>query len=231
MLAKEIMTRNVITAEPGTDVDEIARRLVENRISAMPVVDSRGKLVGIVSEGDLLRRPEIGTEKHPSRWAALLLGPAERAAHYVKSHGRHAKDVMTRQVITVGEDTELADIAELLERHRIKRVPVLAAGKVVGIVSRANLLHALATIKPSRVADASDETIRAQVLTTLGEEAGVDMASVNVIVTNGVVHLWGAVGSESERQAAAVSAENAPGVRGIENHLGVLPSAVRNVGL
>ena len=141
-----------------------------------------------------------------------------------------AKDIMTRQVITVDEDTELAEIAELLERHHIKRVPVLRAGSVVGIVSRANLLHALATIKPSRPAEAGDDTIRAQVLIGLGEHAGIDMASVNVIVTDGVVHLWGAVGSESERRAAAVAAENTSGVRGVENHLGVLPSIVKTAG-
>lgn len=230
MLARDIMTRNVVTAAPETEVAEIARRLLQGRISAVPIVEN-GKLVGIVSEGDLLRRAELGAEPHPARWAALFLEPADRAARYVKSHGRYAKDVMTRDVVTVDEDTELAEIAELLERERIKRVPVLRGGELVGIVSRANLLHGWAAIGPSQQAAADDEALRAQILARLEEDAGVDAGSLNVVVAHGVAHLWGAVGSEAERRAAAVSAENTPGVREVVDHLGILAPTLRSTGI
>ncbi len=143
MQAKDVMTSPVVTVGPDASVTDVARLLLERHISAAPVVDGSGTLLGVVSEGDLMRRPEAGTERRPSWWLTLISEPQDEAREYLKSHGLHARDVMTRHVLTVEEDASLQDIATLLEKHRIKRVPVMRAGKVVGIVSRANLLQAL----------------------------------------------------------------------------------------
>src|SRR6266536_3997807 len=143
MQARDVMTTRVVTVEPDTAIEEVAKRLFENRISAVPVVEGDGRLVGIVSEGDLMRRPESGMERRPSWWLSFLLLPEQSAASYVKAHGRHAKDVMTRNVIMVEDSARIEGIAEILEKHGIKRVPVIREGKLVGIVSRADLLHGL----------------------------------------------------------------------------------------
>lgn len=140
MQAKDVMTAPVVTAETDTSVAAVAERLLERRISAMPVVDADGRVVGVVSEGDLMHRGESGGERHRSWWLALIASAEERSRDYVKNHGLRASDVMTRDPVTVGEDATLEEIAALLETHRIKRVPVLRDGRLVGIVSRANLL-------------------------------------------------------------------------------------------
>jgi CBS domain-containing protein len=219
MQARDIMTARVATVAPDTPIEEIARRLIERGVSALPVTDARGILLGIVSEGDLLRRPEIGTAKRPSWWLALLLEPEERAAQYIKTHGRVAKDIMSSPVLTVEEDTELADIAELLERRHIKRVPVVRGRKLVGIVSRANVLQGIAAAKSDETARVSDQEIRADVIDRLHREAGVRDEHINVTVVDGIVHLWGAVQTRPELEAARVVVENARGIRGIKNHL------------
>jgi len=223
MLAKDVMTKRVVTVNPDTEVQEIAKRLLEAGISAVPVIDSDGTVQGIVSESDLIRRAEIGTEKRLSRWSALILQPEEQAADYLKSHGRLAKDVMTAHVVTVDEDTPVADVAELLERRHIKRVPVVKDGRLVGILSRANLLHSLAVLRPSRKLSADDDVIRDHILEALDLEVGISAATVSVVVDSGVVHLWGAVGSEEQRRAVVVCAETTTGVKSVDNHLGVVP--------
>lgn len=161
MRAKDVMTSPIVTAGPQTTVPEIAKLLIERRISALPVVDQGERVIGIVSEGDLMRRVENTDERHRSWWLRLFSDPATDAADFVKTHGRRAADVMTRDVVTVGEDTPLHEIAALLEERRIKRVPVVREGRVVGIVSRANLLHGLAA-RPADtpVRSADDEVIR-----------------------------------------------------------------------
>lgn len=229
MRAKDVMTTDVVTAGPETPVTEIAKTLLERRISGLPVVDEGGAVIGIVSEGDLMRREESGTERHPSWWLSLLLGPEERAAAYVKGHGRLAKDVMTRTVVTVGEDATLDEIAGLLEKHHVKRVPVVREGRLVGVVSRANLLHGLAAAKTATTPTADDETIRAAILKALRQEAGVRDEFFNVTVADGVVHLWGATDSDAERKAVRVAAENVPGVRAVDDHLGVMSTTVRGL--
>jgi CBS domain-containing protein len=221
MRAKDVMTKDVVTASPETAVNEIARRLAAQRISAVPIVDAKGAVVGIVSEGDLMRRSEIGTIGRRSWWLELVSSPETLAGSYTKMHARAAKDVMTTPVVTAGEEMELSELAELLERGRIKRVPILRDGKLVGIVSRGNLVQALAsagTETPSRVGS-KDETIREQLLAKLKSEPWASIAMKNVVVTEGTVHLWGIVESEEERRALRVAAETVPGVRGVEDHL------------
>ena len=165
MDAKDVMTPNVITVNEQTDVATIAKLMIERHISAVPVVDKNGKILGIVSEGDLIRRPEEGTEAPKSWWLALLEAPEDAARAYAKSHGQSASDVMTQNVISVGEDTPVVEVATLLEKNRIKRVPVLRDGRPVGIVSRANLIQALAS-RPAAapVVSADDKTLRQIIL-------------------------------------------------------------------
>jgi CBS domain-containing protein len=226
MRAKDVMTTNVISVGPDTDVRTVARRLIERRISAVPVVDHEDRILGIVSEGDLMRRPESDTERHPSWWLALLAMPEEKARDYLKSHGLTAKDLMSRDVVTVAEDTPLVEIATLLERHRIKRVPVVREGKIVGIVSRANLLHGLVAREAAPAATQDDAAIRQHVIDN-AKKAGIDEGYINVVVAGGIVHIWGLVDSDAEKEAVRVAAETAPGVSAVENNVGVLSSPMQ----
>ncbi len=157
MEAQDIMTRDVVTVGPDATVQEIAQLLVDRHVSAAPVVDAAGALLGIVSEGDLVRRLEIAGERQPSWWLAMISDPGERAKDYVKTHAQKASEIMTKNVATVNEATSVADIAHLLEERRIKRVPVLADGKLVGIVARADLLRALAVRPPERAGERTDD--------------------------------------------------------------------------
>lgn len=221
MHSKDIMTTNVVTVGPDTDVRTIARSLIERGISAVPVVDHVGRVIGIVSEGDLMRRAEAGTERHPSWWLELLADPEEKARDYAKSHGLTAKDVMTRPAVTVAEDASLAEIATLLERHRIKRVPVVRDGAIVGIVSRANLLHGLVAKEEGAPAVASDDAgIREQVIAGI-KAAGITEPYVNVVVAGGIVHVWGFVGSEAEKDAIRIAAETISGVKKVQCNVAV----------
>jgi CBS domain-containing protein len=232
----DVMTTNVITVDPDTSVQAVARLLSERGISGVPVVGAADRLVGIVSEGDLLHRVETGTERRPERltgrrrswWLDTIASDQDLARDYAKSHGRAAKDVMTREVISVTDTTELADVAMLLETKRIKRVPVLRDGKLVGIVSRANLVRALAITKGGPVfdADSDDRTIRDNLLAELmGQEwfkalKWFKIWAADIIVRGGVVHYWlSADQSEEERRALRVAAENITGVRRVEEHI------------
>ena len=219
MRAGDIMTSPVISVGPETPVHEIATLLLKHRVSGVPVVE-HGRLIGFVSEGDLLHRREIGTERRTAgSWWLRLLSVSGSAEAYIKSHASRARDVMTRDVVSVDPDTELAEIATLLEKRRIKRVPVLSEGDLVGIVSRANLVQAIATARPtsSRVAPV-DSAIRGRLLAELGHQSWWAGPNSQVIVRDGVVHYWGVARSDSEREAARVAAENVPGVRGVEDH-------------
>jgi CBS domain-containing protein len=230
MNAASIMTPNVVTAAPGDSVEQLAKTMLERRISALPVVGGDGKILGIVSEGDLMRRPEAETERHPSWWLTLLQGSTDRAADYVKSHGQTAEQVMTRDVITVAPETSVAEIAETLERNHIKRVPVVSGGNIVGIVSRANLLHAVAAHKGNLPGAAhSDTEIRESVFATFRREGLPGEDYVNPIVVDGVVHLWGAVEAPEQRDALKLAAESVDGVKGIEMHVGIFDHLTRAV--
>ncbi len=223
MQASDIMTAKVVTVGVDTDVEVIARLLLERRISAVPVVDSSDHILGIVSEGDLIRRPETETERHRSWWLRLLADKTERAEEYVKSHGRRADQVMTRDVVTVTEDSKVGDIAETLEQRRIKRVPVVRDGKLVGIISRANLLHSLAAHKERIEAPTTDDrSIRDRVMAVLNEQDWVSHGGLNVIVNDGVVELWGWAESQKERDALRLAAESVEGVREVKDRLGKL---------
>lgn len=222
MLAKDVMTREVTTVTPETGVAEIARTLLKRHISAVPVLDGKGKLCGIVSEGDLMRRVESGTERRRSWWLELLSENRDLAHDYVKSHGQAAKDVMTHDVVTIGEDTGLAEIAGLLERKHIKRVPVMRGGKLVGIVSRANLLQALAAAGPRKAPVAPDDRVlREAVLKSFKSQPWTPDLTVNVTVEKGEVSLYGLVASDDERQALRVAAEEIAGVGKVRDHLSV----------
>jgi CBS domain-containing protein len=221
MRAVDVMTTSIIFASPEMSVREAAGLLVEHSISAMPVADADGNLVGIVSEGDLLHRSEIGTGV-PRRawWLQFVASTRTLASEYLKEHAQKVKDVMTADVITVDEQTPIAEVAEVLERRRIKRVPVLKNGKVTGIVSRANLVRALASVEPRAVAQVApgDAQLREAVVVAMaGQRWG--LARENVIVTGGVVHLWGAITSEEHRKAICVAAQNVPGVKEVIDHL------------
>jgi CBS-domain-containing membrane protein len=227
MRAMDVMTTDVITVGPDTSVQEVAKVLSERNISGVPVVDAENRLVGIVSEGDLLHRVETGTERRAQRrrrswWLDAIGSDEELARNYVKSHGRTAKDVMTSDVISVSDTSELADIANLLETKRIKRVPVVRDGKLVGIVSRANLVRALAAAGSRLTADTAtdDRTIRQKLLEELQGQEWVRTWAADIIVRDGVVHIWVSDDRpDGERQALRVAAENIPGVHGVEEHI------------
>jgi CBS domain-containing protein len=221
MKARDIMSTKVVTVSPSTTVRDVAGLMVEKHVSGLPVLNDNGTLVGMVSEGDLLRRPEIGTEKHRRRWVSFFSGVDSQAREFTKSHALRASDVMTEQVIHVSEETPLGDVVGLMEKHNIKRLPVLSDGELVGIVSRADLLRALAArqSEPLPPPAESDATIRAAMNDVLKNEEWAMSAMVNVIVSEGVVHLWGVIDSKDQRQALRVAAENIPGVTAVEEHL------------
>jgi CBS domain-containing protein len=220
----------VITVDPDTTVQALATLLAERGISGAPVIDAGGRLVGVISEGDLLHRAEIGTaRRHRVRRRSWWLDhfASDLARDYVKSHGRTVKDIMTRDVVTVTEDTELADVATLLEARRVKRVPVMRDGKVVGIISRANIVRAVGATKgaPPREGEGDDRSIRARLLAELGREEWAKIWPEDIIVRDGTVHFWVSEDEPPEkRQALRVAAEAMPGVRGVEEHALPAPS-------
>jgi CBS domain-containing protein len=217
------MVRAVVTASPDTTVEGLARLMINLRISGVPVLDKDGRLVGMVTEGDLLRRVEIGTERHRPRWSEPFSSNSRLAAEYVKSHATRVADVMTREVFSVDETATLGEIADLLEAKKIKRVPVTHDGKVVGVVSRADLLKVIASGGAGTENEEQDQTIRRLLLAEMREQKWADAGEGRVVVTDGVVHLWGIVRSEDERRALRVAAENIPGVRGVEDHTEFAP--------
>lgn len=232
MQARDVMSTPVISVTEDASVADVARLLLRHGISAVPVLGADGRLLGIASEGDLVRRVESGTEREPSWWLRLFGDTEERVRDYAKTHGRRVTDVMTREVTTVREDASLAEIAALLERHRIKRVPVMRGNEVVGIVSRANLLQGLAS-SPAKAAaaegEAGDRSLRARIDEEM-RRAGLDTAFVNVVVTDGIAWLWGAVRSEGQLEAARIAAERVMGdAASVQNRLSVLPASVQRV--
>jgi CBS domain-containing protein len=224
MKAADVMITAVISVRPNARVEEVASTLLANRISAVPVIDEQGELLGIVSEGDLMRRAEAGTERRRSWWLEQLTGKQVLAAEYVRSHSHKVTDVMTRSVITATPETPLGEIATLLEKNRIKRVPIVQNGKVEGIVSRANLLQALASMpaKSAPTTSVRDSEIRRNVLSRLNAERW-RPSMLNVTVRDGTVDLWGLVTSNDEKKAARIAVESTPGVKSINDNLMVPP--------
>jgi CBS domain-containing protein len=219
MQVKDVMTRNVISVEAGEPILKAARLMLQNRISGLPVIDATGKLVGVVTEGDFLRRGEIGTQRHRPKWLEFLVGPGRIAAEYVRASGRRVDEVMTPDPLSITEDDSLEAVVEQMERYRVKRLPVIRRGRMVGIVSRANLMHALVSLArdDTQTAAGDDLAIRDRILASLGEQRWAPR--VNVVVKNGIAEFWGAIMDERERQALIVAAENISGVKEVHDHL------------
>lgn len=219
----DVMTRDVITVAATMPVHEIAKLLYERHISGAPVLDDAGRVIGILSEGDLMGHAEaVGEAGHPRSWWLRFFGDrTSRAEDYLKTHGRTAADVMTRSPVTVGPDAGLAEVARLLEKRRIKRVPVIDNGKLIGIVSRGNLLQGLATAEAPGSVTADDREI-AERLQAAIETEGLG-SLLNPIVQDGTVHLWGIVDNDVERRALILLAQRVEGVRAVEDHLGNRP--------
>jgi CBS domain-containing protein len=213
------MVSPVITVKPSTSVKEAAKILLDKRISAVPVVDDQGKLVGIVSEGDLLHRAEAGTQRRRPWWLLALTDDQGLAAEYVKTRASKVSDVMTTELVVAGPDTPLHEIASLLESHSIKRVPILQAGQLVGIVSRANLIQAVASDRKTLEIPLADAAIRDKLLSHLKTQHWAHTGLLNATVSDGVVDLWGISDSDTERKAIRVAAESMPGVRAVNDHL------------
>jgi CBS domain-containing protein len=214
------MTRDLIAVTPDATVLQAARLMLQHHISGLPVVDASGKLVGILSEGDFLRRRETATQRRRSRWLEFLMGPGKIASEYTQSHGSKVAEVMTSDVRTVGEHVDLEKIVELMEKHRIKRVPVMRDDKIVGIVTRSNLMHAMVSMARSTPpGPQSDDVIREQLLAELKKQEWAPIAMTNVVVRDGIVELWGAIIDERQRAALKVAAENVPGVKAVKDHL------------
>ena len=219
MQAKDIMTRKVITVTEASSVFDVATALLEHGISAVPVVDASGSLLGIVSEGDLMHRAEAGTIRRRSWWLSLFTDRDAEAAQFVKEHSRRVSDIMTRDVVTAKPETPIAKIAELLDSHRIKRVPIVDDGKLVGIVSRANLVQAMMRQPaPREGLGTTDSQIQEQILARLKSEPW-SPAWLNVRVEKGVVDLWGSATSQAQKKAARLAAELTPGVIRVEDNI------------
>jgi CBS domain-containing protein len=224
MNAADVMVANVVTVGPEARVSDVAETLLKNRISAVPVVDAAGKIIGVVSEGDLLHRAESDTEVRRSWWLNALSSKESIAADFVRSHSQRVTDVMTKRVITASPETPLHEIAHLLEKNGIKRVPIVKDGKLVGIVSRANLLQALASLKRVETGKTPDDAgIRERIISELNRQAWARPSLINVIVQDGTVELWGIVDSKSEKEAIRVIAETAPGSRAVKDNLIIQP--------
>lgn len=223
MKAKDVMTTDVVTVSPEMGISDAAKIMLQHHISGVPVIDKDGKLSGILTEGDLMRRAELVTTRRPW-WLTLASTPEEQAEAYTKAHGLTVKEVMTKNAATVDEGDTLDAVAMLFEERGIKRAPVMRGGKMIGIVSRANLLQALAA--KAGETGPNDEAIRSAILSIARREAGIRVSMIDVTVAHGVVHLWGNVGSEAERNALRVVAKNAAGVREVHDHLRLLPPSV-----
>jgi len=219
MKTKDVMTAGVVTVAEDAPINEAIRLMLQRKISGLPVVDAAGTLAGMVTEGDFLRRSELGTERHAPRWIEFLAGSGKLAENYVHAAGRKIRDVMTDKVYSVDEETPLSEVVEIMERRRVKRLPVLRGAKLVGIVTRANLLHALAGLQQANVAASSDITIRTRLMAELEKQSWAPLVAIDIVVTDGVVKLTGAIFDERQRHALRVAAENIPGVKKVEDKL------------
>jgi CBS domain-containing protein len=220
MIASDVMTRNVISIAPDATVEDAAQRMLTHGISGLFVVDAKDDLAGVVTEGDFLRRDELGTERHRPWWLRLLVSPSRQAADFFQAHGRHVRDVMTEDVISVAHDAPLEDVVEAMERRSIKRVPVTRDGRVVGVLSRSDLLRALVgRTRNAAPVHADDRVIRAAIMDALEAQPWAPTTTLNVTVEDGVVDLWGTISSDEERHGIRVLAENTAGVKAVHDHL------------
>jgi CBS domain-containing protein len=218
----EVMNRRVVTVLAEAPVLEALRLMLEERISGIPVTDATGALAGMLTEGDFLRRSELGTAPHHPRWLEFILGPGRLATEYVDTHGRKVSEVMTPRVITIGEDAPLTEAVRLMEQHRIKRLPVLRNNRLVGILSRADLLRAVVAAAATSTGDTSDEGIRRRLADEIGRQPWSPQTMISVGVADGVVHLRGVLFDDRLRTALRVLVENVPGVKQIHDHLATI---------
>lgn len=220
MKAQDIMSRRVITVRRDSDLQQAIATMLDHGISGMPVTNENGALVGMLTEGDLLRRSELGTERRRPRWLEFLIGPGKLAAEYTHAHGRSVADAMSESLHYATLDMPLQQVVDMMERQRIKRVPVLDQGRLVGIITRANLLRALALAAPTLPASSpSDQQIRQQLQTELAASAWAPCSMLDVVVQQGEVHLYGTILDGREREALCVAARNTPGVTAVHDHL------------
>jgi CBS domain-containing protein len=220
MIVADVMTRNCITIAPDATVEEAVNLMLNRHISGLFVVDKAGDLAGVITEGDLLRRDELGTQRNRPWWLRLLASPARQAADFTKANGRHVRDVMTEDVLSIAQDSPLEEVVSMMESNRIKRLPVTADGKVVGVVSRSDLLRALiGRARTSEPLATDDRTIRTAILNALEAQSWAPMTTLNVTVANATVDIWGTITNEEERHAICVVAENTAGVKAIHDHL------------
>jgi CBS domain-containing protein len=220
MIVADVMTRNCITVAPDATVEEAVNLMLNRHISGLFVVDKAGELAGVITEGDLLRRDELGTQRNRPWWLRLLASPARQAADFTKANGRHVRDVMTEDVLSIAQDSPLEEVVSMMESNRIKRMPVTADGKVVGVVSRSDLLRALiGRARTSEPLATDDRTIRTAILNALEAQSWAPMTTLNVTVANATVDIWGTITNEEERHAICVVVENTAGVKAIHDHL------------
>ncbi len=222
MKTADIMSRDVVSIGRGATLREAIRLMLDNRVSGLPVVDDTGKVVGVLTEGDLLRRSETGTVRHRHPWLEFLIGPGRIAEDYVKTHGRRVDEIMTSEVVGIGADASLDELVRLLEHRRIKRVPVLDDGRLVGIVSRADLMAAVARAldDAEEAAATGDDEIRRRVLAELAKvPAWAPQSGLTIAVEDGIVEFNGVIFDEQERKALRVAAENISGVKGVVDRL------------
>jgi CBS-domain-containing membrane protein len=212
------MVRNVVTVTPDTEAAAAIKLFIEHDISALPVVDADSRVIGMISEADLLRRAELGTEKRRPWWLEAVTPSDTLALDFAKAHGKRVAELMSEHVVSAAEEATLSEVATLLERHRIKRVPILKDGKLVGIVSRSNLIQALASSPATdRDAHAADRALRSEILARLKHQSWTHFGEPNVVVSDGVVHLWGLVGSPQEHKALLALAEELAGVNKVSD--------------
>lgn len=221
MRAADLMTRDVISIQSDMPLAEAAGLMLRYRISGLPVVNASKQLVGILTEGDLLRRSELGTERKRPRWLEFLVSPGKLAQEYAQSHGRRVSDVMTPNPVSIEKDAPLEEIVSLMNERRIKRIPVLDDGELAGIVSRADILRALSAALSQKTGDdyAADAAVRDNILSELKKQTWAPIALINVSVDQGIVDLWGTLLDERERTAIRVAIENMPGVKEVRDHL------------
>ena len=223
MQARDVMVCGVISVGPDIPVQIAANAMVSNCVSALPVIDICAKLVGIVSEGDLIRRVEIGTERRRSGAAGeTLMSSDALAQEFIKSHAKRVSDVMTREVITAQPETPLREIANLMEKHSIKRVPIVRDELVVGIVSRVNLLQVLARANDNTDWVESDRVLHQRFVDSIKDQPWAGRP-FNIIVNDRCADLWGFVYSVDEKTAVRVAAEATPGIESVSDHLGIAP--------
>jgi CBS domain-containing protein len=220
MQAEAIMSKPVVGIDPSASIAEAAGLMLSKKLSGLPVIGNDGRLVGILSEGDFLRRGELGTERKRSRWLEFLVSPGKAADEYVRANGRRVEEVMSQDVVTASPAASLAEVVELMTRHHVKHIPVVEAGEIVGIITRSDLLRALLGVLPHGVATViDDEQIRQNIIGKLARQKWAGNDLINVTVDKGVVTLSGAIFDERERQAAIVAAENVAGVNAVKDNL------------